>query len=178
MARWRATGIALLLAAAATLSLAAAAEPRVIVVGDYSISISWNSAWQLGEQVPGNRAQFQAANLHDLLVEITAEKKPSPNANPDGFMRFMIDGAAKRYNETSVEKEVAPSKFSTGGNQGYRVCATDRAPKPDEYEFVCHGITVVNGIAVNFRVLYNDAGRAQANEAFAALEAVKVVSSN
>ena len=89
-------------------------------------------------------------------------------------MRHVMDESVKQFQPQSVEKELVPKPFKNGDTRGYKVCATDRAPKPDEYKYVCQGVAVAGDLAVIFTVLYNDSGKADANKALTSLEALQV----
>jgi hypothetical protein len=177
LSRLRASGFALILFGAAFVSQAAAPELKVLNLGNAAISIAWDPAWQVsdpGPDAPPNSAQFQAANPHDMLAMITAEARPSADADVEGFMRHVMEATVKEFQPGSVEKELVPKPFTNGDVHGYRVCATDRAPKPEEYKYVCQGIATNGELAVIFTILYNEAGKPQAEKASAALEALRV----
>ena len=171
----RAIGMALVFAAACV-SQAAAPQVKVLKVGETSISLSWDASWQvgqLGSEAPPNSAQFQAANAHDMVVLLTAQPKPSADADADDFVKFVIDKAIEEFQPLAVEKKLEPRAFSNGGVRGQIVCATDRAPKPEEYKYVCQGIATNDVVALVFTVLYNEPGKAQAEKATRSLEALR-----
>jgi hypothetical protein len=168
---------ALALTCAVCFAQAATPETKVIKVGATSISLGWDPAWQVvstGSGAPPNTAQFQLANPHDMLVLLSAEAKPSADADVDAYMKSVIDKAVAEYQGLAVEKKLEPRSFSNGGTRGRVVCATDRAPKPDEYKYVCQGIATDDNVALIFTVLYNDPGKAQAEKATTALEALQI----
>jgi hypothetical protein len=47
------------------------------------------------------------------------------------------------------------------------------APKPKEYKYVCQGVLTGGDAAVIFTLLYNDSGKAAAEKAASALEALQ-----
>ena len=158
-------------------ALAAGPEIKVLKVGAHSISLSWDSAWQVAPPdngPPPNAAQFQLADPHDMLVQISAQERPA-DADVDAYMHHVIDSAVKEFQKSSVEKKLEPRAFSKDGTRGYTVCATDRAPKPDEFKYVCQGIATNDELAVIFTVLYNERGKQSAEKATAALEALQIV---
>jgi hypothetical protein len=174
MPRLRNTAAWLILGGSMLGAVAAAPELKVLGVGAHSISLAWDSAWQISPPgaVPPGAAEFHAANPHDMTVMITADARPSANADVDGYLRSVIGKAVKNFQQSSDEKLEARA-FSQGGTRGYSVCATDRAPKPEEYEYVCQGIATNGEVAVVFTVLYNEAGKQSAEKATAALEALQ-----
>jgi hypothetical protein len=156
---------------------AAAPALEVLRVGDYSISVGWDPAWKVGSPdkgAPPNTAKFQLKDPHDMFVQISAQARPADDADPDEFMRHVIDSAVKEFETSSVEKKLEPKSFRHGEMRGYSVCATDRAPKPDEFRNVCQGITTDGEVAVIYTVLYNDGGKASAEKAAGALEALQI----
>jgi hypothetical protein len=167
----------LVLGGAAFLASAAAPALKEISVGAYSISLEWDPAWQVGNPDPAVKqvmAQFQLADPHDMLVQISAQGRPSADADSEAFVRHVIDSAVNELGSSSVEKKLEPRPFKHGDMHGYMLCATDRAPKPDEYKYICEGAATNGDVAVIYTVLYNDGGKAQAEKATAALEALRI----
>jgi hypothetical protein len=170
-------GMALALTCAVCIAQAAAPESKVLKVGTTSISLAWDSAWQVpppASGAPPNAAQFQLANPHDMLVLLTAEAKPSADADVDAYMKDVIARAIAEYQSVAVEKKLEPRAYSNGGMRGQIVCATDRAPKPEEFKYVCQGISTNGDVALIYTVLYNEPGKAQAEKATKALEASQI----
>jgi hypothetical protein len=172
----RGLALGFFLAGVALASSAATPGLKVLKVGAHSLSLAWDPAWQVAqpEGGPPNSAQFQLADPHDMVVQISAQERPSADADVDEFMRHVIDDAVQEFQKTSVEKKLEPRAFSKNGTHGYTVCATDRAPKPDEFKYVCQGVATNGEIAVIFTVLYNEPGKKSAQKATAALEAMQV----
>jgi hypothetical protein len=177
MPKFRAIGMALALSCVAVIALAAKPELKVLSVGETSISLNWDSAWEVAppdSQAPANTAQFQTANPLDLMVQITAQPRPAADADVDAYMQFVMEKAIETFGQQSVEQKLEPKGFSNGGTRGYTVCATDRAPKPEEWKYVCQGIATNGDVAVIFTVLYNEAGKKLADKARKSLEALQV----
>ena len=66
----------------------------------------------------------------------------------------------------------ADGTFCSGGDiRGFKESFS--APKPDEYKYMCEGAASNGTLVVQFTVLYNDAGKADALEAVKAFESVK-----
>jgi hypothetical protein len=165
----------LILAAAASLSLAAAPATKVINAGDIAISLNWQDGWQV-IPAPGNQPNsvaFSALDQHDLLVQITADSPPA-GVDVDAHMRSAVDESARQFLTQSVEKDLPVQAFKNGGTKGYQVCATDKAPKPDEYKYICQGAAYSGDKLVVFTVLYNDGGKKQADKAVTALQSLQV----
>lgn len=172
----RVIGMALVLSCVAVTSLAAKPELKVLEVGATSISLSWDPGWQVGQvgnDAPPNSAQFQLANPHDMVVLLNAQTKPAADADIDDFVKFVIGKAIEQFQPMAVEEKLEPRAFTGGGTRGQVVCATDRAPKAEEYKYVCQGIATDGAVALIFTVLYNEPGKAQADKATKALEAVQ-----
>jgi hypothetical protein len=170
-------GMALALTCAICIAQAAAPESRVLKVGATSLSLPWDSAWQVGAPgagAPPNTAQFQLANPHDMLVLLSAEAKPSPDADVNDYIKIVIDKAIAEFQPVAVEKKLEPRAYSNGSMRGQVVCATDRAPKAEEYKYVCQGISTNGDVALIYTVLYNDPGKAQAEKATKALEGAQI----
>jgi hypothetical protein len=122
--------------------------------------------------MPPEAAVFGTANEHDMMVVVLARSKPA-DADVDQNLRSIVESAAKQFGPESVEKDPKIESFGSAGTRGYRICITDASPAPDEYKFMCEGTASNGTVVVQFTVLYNDAGRADALEAVKAFETVK-----
>ena len=172
----RSIGFGLILVGAVMGSVAAAPESKVISLGAMSISIAWDAGWQLADSAanaPPNSAYFQAAKRSDMVVLLAGDMAPS-DAGIDETMRSMVDDNAKEFLGTSVQKSLPVEAFKNGATHGYEVCATDRAPKPDEWKYVCKGMAAMGDLVVGYTLLYNDSGRKQAERAEKALRAMQI----
>ncbi len=175
LSRFRPFGSGLILAGAAWAALAASSAPKVLKLGEAAISIEWDSGWVAGESsagAPRNSAEFHATDPHDLKVMLSAHAPPGSDGI-DEAMRGMVDGFANELLPAAVEKELPVEPFKNGETHGYQVCATDKAPKPDEYKYICQGMASVGTWVVGYTVLYNDSGKAQAEKAVKALQAMQ-----
>jgi hypothetical protein len=174
--RLRSIGFGLVLVGAVIGSVAAGPQSKVINLGAMSVSIAWDAGWQLADaaaNAPPNSAQFQAAKPSDLLVMLSGHVAAS-DAGIDAAMRSMVDDNAKEFLGTSVQKSLPVEAFKDGATHGYEVCATDRAPKPDEWKYVCKGMAAMGDLVVGYTVLYNEPGRRQAERAVKALRAMQI----
>ena len=95
------------------------------------------------------------------------------NADPDEFRAWVADQSRQDFQKQSVEKELQIEPIGKGDVHGSQVCATDRAPKPGEYNYVCQGIFTHDGSALIFTLLYNESGMEDAKQALAALDALQ-----
>ena len=177
--RLRSIGLGLILAGAAWVSLAASPATKVVNAGEVGISLDWDSSWQIepaGGDAPPNSAQFRTPDGSHMMVMITAGTPP-PGADVEAHMKSVADSSAQEFLAQSVEKELPVEAFKNGDTHGYQVCATDRAPKPGEYKYICQGIAAAADKVVVFTVLYNDPGKAQAARALKALQALQIAKS-
>jgi len=174
--RLRSIGLGLILAGAAWTSLAAAPATQVVNAGDVALSLDWDSSWQVepaGGDAPPNSLQFHTPDGSHMLVMVTAGTPP-PGADVEAHMKSVADKSAQEFLSQSVEKELPVESFKNGDTHGYQVCATDRAPKPGEYKYVCQGVVTASDKLVVFTVLYNEPGKAQAARAVRALQALQI----
>jgi hypothetical protein len=179
LSRVRTIGTALILTVAAMCALAAAPTTRVLNLGDAAISLEWDPSWQVEEARPdasANSTGFHAPDPSHLLVMLTAHISPG-EAGMDTAMRGMVDDKAKELLTQSVQKELPVESFKNGETRGYQVCATDRAPKPEEWKYICQGMAASGNLVVAYTVLYNDPGKAQAKRAVKALQAMQITKS-
>ena len=178
MSRLRSIGLGLIFAGAALGSLAASPAHQLLKLGDATVSIEWDSSWQVGQtgtDAPPNSAEFHAKDPSQLQVMLSAHMPPD-GAGVDEAMRSMVDGQAKDLLPQAVEKELPVEAFKNGDTHGYQVCATDRAPKPGEYKYICQGMAATGNWVVGYTVLYNDPGKAQAKKAVKVLQAMAISS--
>ena len=177
--RLRSIGLGLILGGAAWVSLAASPATQVLTAGEVAISLDWDSSWQVepaGGGAPPNSVQFHTPDGSHMLVMVTADTPP-PGVDVEAHMKSAADGSAREFLAQSVEKELPVESFKSGDTHGYQVCATDRAPKPGEYKYICQGIAAAAGKLVVFTVLYNEPGKAQAARAVKALQALQIAKS-
>ena len=89
---------------------------------------------------------------------------------------LVMEKTVKEFQPQSVEKELRSEAVrERAKSAAIRVCATDRAPKPEEYKYVCQGIPPTVSSAVIFTILYNESGKVQVRRRrVAALEALQV----
>ena len=174
--RLRSIGLGLILAGAAWVSPAATPATKVLELGEAAISIPWDKNWQVGQppaNAPQNAGEFHATDPGHLTVMMSAHASAG-GAGVDEAMRSMVDGFAQELLSAAVEKELPVESFKNGDTHGYQVCATDRAPKPDEWKYICRGMASVGGWVIGYDVLYNDPGKAQALQAVKALQAMQI----
>src|SRR5690349_13648283 len=172
----RSIGFGVALAGAAWATFAAAPASKVIKLGDAAISIAWDKAWvegAPGADAPQNAGGFHAPDPLHMSVMLTAHAPPGTEGI-DEAMRTMVEGNAKETLSSAVETDLPVEAFKNGDTHGYQFCATDKAPKPDEWKYICQGMASVGSWVVGYTVLYNDPGKAQAMKAVKALQAMQV----
>jgi hypothetical protein len=174
-------GVTLLLAAAVSWGADPKTAPpttKVFTVGGLSFSMNWDSRWTVQDAPPDapDTLLFQTADPLQMSVTLSVGQVPA-DIDANEFRALVMDKTSKEFLQQSVEKELKVEPFGTGEVRGSRVCATDRAPKPGEYKYVCQGILTHHDSAVIFTVLYNDSGKADAKKALAALEALQFTTS-
>ena len=146
---------------------------KVITVGGASLSLSWDPKWIASESAPdADSAEFHTADPLQMSVQLSVGQLPE-GATPEAFRSYVMDKASKEFLQQSVEKSLEVKPFGNGELRGSKVCATDRAPKPKEYKYVCQGVLTGEDGAVIFTLLYNDTGKATAAKAASALEALQ-----
>ena len=178
MPRLHAIGIALILSWRRAPVAAASPTTKGFTVGGVSMSMNWNSSWRFQDATSDapETVRFQTADPLQMTVSLSVGPVPD-DAEANDFRAYVMDKASKEFLEQSVEKELKVEPFGSGEIRGSKVCATDRAPKPDEYKYVCQGIITDSGSAMIFTLLYNDSGKADAKKALAALEALQFTTS-
>lgn len=172
----RIIGISLLLAAA--VSWAEKPDPapplKLFTLGGASFSLNLDPDWKVTDPAPDqpDAVLFNTADPLGMSTRISVGRVPA-NADTDEFRAWVLDQSTKEFLQQSVEKELVVEPMGKGNVRGARVCATDRAPKPGEYKYICQGVFTHEGAALIFTMLYNDSGKDDAKQALAALDALQ-----
>ncbi len=146
---------------------------KVLTVGGASLSLSWDPKWIVSESAPdADSAEFHSADPLQMSVQMSVGQIPA-GAAPEAFRSYVMDKSSEDFLQQSVEKSLDVKPIGSGELRGSKVCATDRAPKPKEYKYVCQGVLTGGDAAVIFTLLYNDSGKAAAEKAASALEALQ-----
>jgi hypothetical protein len=145
---------------------------KVLTVGGASLSLSWDPTWIVSDSAVADSAEFHAADPLQMSVQLSVGQIPA-GAKPEAFRSYVMDKASQEFLQQSVEKSLDVKPIGSGELRGSKVCATDRAPKPKEYKYVCQGVLTGGDAAVIFTLLYNDSGKAAATKAASALEGLQ-----
>ncbi len=146
---------------------------KVLTVGGASLSLSWDPKWIVSDSAPdADSTEFHTSDPLQMSVQLSVGQIPA-GAKPEAFRSYVMDKASQEFLQQSVEKSLDVKPIGSGELRGSKVCATDRAPKPKEYKYVCQGVLTGGDAAVIFTLLYNDSGKAAAEKAASALEGVQ-----
>jgi hypothetical protein len=157
----------------------APAEPavsKVLVMGDVSVSLAWSPRWQLETAAPKGMpgtVEFRAADRMQMVTMLTPIGGTS-GLTADDAMKELVTKSSRQFEGQAVEKEIEIQRISSGEAHGYFVCLTDKAPKSGEYRFLCQGLVSLRDLPINFIVLYNDGGKADAEQVLAALKTIRI----
>jgi len=178
MRPFRELGALLLFVGAASWAQAADKAPanKVLAIADTAVSLAWSSTWQLEGAAPKgmpDSVEFHAPDRLQMVTTLTPiGGAPGPTA--DEAMKELVTKSARQFEGQAVEKEIKLQRISNGDAHGYFVCVTDKAPKPDEYKFLCQGLVSLRELPINFIVLYNDGGKADAERVLSALKTIRI----
>jgi len=176
----RAVFVSMLFTFVASLSLAEAprspAGPPLTTVNGVRIEFTWSAGWIVATDYPGNpdTVAFRSTAPGALMVIITAAPRV-PKAEIDKAMQFYLQQMLDEVKDHTVEKTLEPQTIGSGPRHGVHVSATDKAPKPGEYRFVDMVVVMDGDNPVVAKILSNEAGRADAKLALAALSEVRIV---
>jgi hypothetical protein len=178
MSWYRKLGALLMLAGTASWAQAAdkAAASKVLTLGDTSVSLAWSSTWQLESVAPKGMpgtVEFHAPDRMQM-VTMLSPIGDTPSLTTDEGMKELVTKTSRQFAPQAVEKEIQIQRISNGEAHGYFVCVTDKAPKPDEYRYLCQGVVTLRDLPINFIVLYNDGGKADAERVLSALKTIQV----
>ena len=101
---------------------------------------------------------FSSPRLPRFLVLVTpiwSRKSVTPENDP-ARIRALVEDAAAAVASSAVESTLPLLELSGSSGTGYYFSATDRAPKPDEFEFLTQGAIAVRDLAVTFTILTNE----------------------
>ena len=176
-----AVGISLLLVGAVSWAASpksASPSTKAFTLGSVSVSMNWDSHWTIQDAAPGapDTVKFQTTDPLQMSVLLSAGQVP-PDVDENEFRAAVMEKTSEEFLRQSVEKELKVEPIGSGDVHGSMVCATDRAPKPTEYKYICQGVLTSHGSAVIFTLLYNDSGKADANKALTALEGLQFTTS-
>ncbi|MEO8062280.1 MAG: hypothetical protein ABI821_05995 [Pseudomonadota bacterium] len=130
----------LVLAGAASWAQAAdkTATSKVLTFGDVAVSLGWSPSWQLETSPPKGMpgtVEFHAPDRTQMVTMLTPIGG-TPGLTADDAMKALVTKSSKQFESQAVEKDIKIQRISNGEAHGYFVCLTDKAPKPDEYQFL------------------------------------------
>jgi hypothetical protein len=171
-----ATAMLVLMAPASWAAAAPAAKAsKTLSVGKALVALEWSPSWQLDPDtasVPPESVAFNTADATKLRVLLSTGPMRDEISTDEGIREIASDMATKLESQ-SVEKKIEVQRVAGEHARGYYVCATDRAPKPGEYKYMCQGLVSVDGTPIVFTVLYNDPGKAEADKVIAAMKTLE-----
>jgi hypothetical protein len=178
MSRVRISATWLILAVVASWANAApAANPsKTLTVGKASVALDWSPDWQVDSDtaaLPPESAAFSSADATKMRALLSTGPMREEISTDEG-MRGVASDMAVELERQSVEKKIEVQRVASQHAHGYYVCATDRAPKPGEYKYLCQGLLNVDGTPIVFTVLYNDSGKSEADKVMAAMKTLQI----
>jgi hypothetical protein len=157
-------------------SWAAAAAPEVstktLDVGGSSVVVDWASGWEVDSAnagLPASSAAFHASDATKMRTLLTTGPVKDEISTDEGIKKIVSEMAAQLESQ-SVEKKVEVQRIAAKTANGYYVCATDRAPKPGEYKYLCQGLIRLGETPFVFTILYSDSGKSEADKVIAAMK--------
>jgi hypothetical protein len=99
-----------------------------------------------------------SGNLFQVLVTPILPPNPDvPMPTPEQI-KANVEWAAENTKEQAVEDALTIKELKGNEVIGYYFAATDKAPKPDEYEYLNQGMLRVGRLVATFTVLTNNGG--------------------
>jgi hypothetical protein len=92
----------------------------------------------------------------ELRITPLRDARQKARAYSDEEIRAWLTDAAAAVEPTAVEKPLLVQKLGAVGG-GWYFSATDRAPKPGEFEFLSQGVFAAGPVLVTFTVLSHEA---------------------
>jgi hypothetical protein len=123
------------------------------VPGQGTLRLTLPAGWTDREREPMTYEIRDAKNQLLLLITPLWSPKNDPHVNSAEEIREGITHAADEIQPTAVEKQLVVREIATSSGKGYYFTATDRAPKPGEYEYLANGAVAAGRLLVSFTVL-------------------------
>ena len=153
-----------------------ATERRYRLPGHGYLQMKVPSTWadevrQPGDDLPPT-VMFLAREGRQFAVLATPIWPARADVPPQTLesIRRTVQESAERVRPEAVETTIEIVELQGASGSGYYFFVTDRAPKPDEYEFMTQGIVKVGELTMTFTILTN---RDQEDIARDALEVIK-----
>ena len=154
----------------------AASSSKTLAVGNSSVVLDWSSAWVVDSDTASLPPESAAFNMADAM-KMRALLSTGPmreEISTDAGINAVVTSMAAKLEGQSVEKKIEVQRVAGDHSRGNYVCATDRAPKPGEYKYMCQGLLSVDGTPFVLTLLYNDPGKADADKVIAAMKTLKI----
>jgi len=100
-----------------------------------------------------------------VLITAVWGAAPEEAAPDDAKIRAAVASAAKSAEPQSVEGSLSLQDFQGTSGHGYYFKATDKAPPPGEFKYLCQGMIRTGAIALSFTILTNDGQEVTAKSA-------------
>lgn len=154
-------GIAAMWLLLASSALSAETVRTYLIEGRGSMSLSVPEGWAeefdtTGDGLPPTiRLQDAKARVKVLITPIWSDRN-DPAFNSTANIKEFMSQVAKRMEPTAVERGLPLRAIDVAAGRGYFFWATDRAPKPGEYEYLAQGSVPTGPFLVQFTILTHD----------------------
>ncbi len=91
-----------------------------------------------------------------LLITPIWSLRKDPAFNSPERLEALIADSASRVQPTAVESQLSLNEITTASGKGYYFTATDRSPKPGEFEYMAQGAVPAGGFLLSFTVLTHE----------------------
>jgi hypothetical protein len=138
---------------------------------ELTIPAGWHDEVKQGESgtpptiafTPGEGARFQ------VFVTPIWRPRPEVPVASAAQIRESVQRAADQLKRQVAESFLPLEELTGAKGPGYYFSATDKAPKPDEFQYLTQGMLLVGELAVTFSILTNDGQAMVRDEALAML---------
>ncbi|HUQ09655.1 MAG TPA: hypothetical protein VM146_05015 [Steroidobacteraceae bacterium] len=148
----------LLLAAVAL----AAGEANTLVSADGGkFELPWSAEWEQATlaEVGATGVAFQVeGDPHAMRVLVAPGPSGDARAQSEEALRAVIGKMIESVAAQAVESALEPRPLTGGKQKGFFVHATDKAPKPEEYQYVDFIVVAAGDAPLIVTVLSNDPG--------------------
>lgn len=153
-------------------------HPRAYPVDDeLSLRTEMDDAWddRSDRRGPMRNIRFEARGAQKRMKILMTPMMTVDGRTPsDSEIRNVVDQAAGDAQSQSTEK-IHLTAVKGDEVSGYQFHATDRAPKPGEYQYMYQGAVGTGAMLVSFTIFYNDGGEEHADAALATIRDLRVV---
>jgi hypothetical protein len=152
-------------------------EPRTYAVPDHgALELQVPKDWTDDVERPSDQLpptiKLRTATGRTMEIHVTPLWSPTSDKgfNDPARVRSLVDSDRQSIASQAVEKEIAIKSLDGAEAHGYYFVATDKAPKPGEYEYLVRAGVSVGDLLLSATILSHEMNSAAMQDALSALQ--------